>query len=157
AMRIGIVRRDDCLPSYESSVPRTGTSGTPVALNSTGCCNSGIPMWVSGRAEGVKHCRTALSADVKGGFVMRRKLQTILGVSALAAAMQVGAQVTVYPNNAPVTVYPNAPSTSADVAAADRVFEARVISSRPVSGPSQQQCHMERQQVGPLELPGVLL
>jgi hypothetical protein len=71
--------------------------------------------------------------------------------------MQVGAQVAVYPNNAPVAVYPNAPSTTADIAAADRAFEARVISSRPVSGPSQQQCYMERQQVKPLELPDVLL
>ena len=91
---------------------------------------------------------------------MRRKLQTLLGIAALAAAMQVGAQVTVYPNNAPVTVYPNTPNTpntTAEVAAADQLFEARVISSRPVSGAPEQQCRMERQQVGPLELPGVLL
>src|SRR5215470_4697116 len=97
---------------------------------------------------------------------MRRKLQILLGVSALAAAMQVGAQVTVYPINAPVTVYPSTPSTTvypstpsttADIAAADQRFEARVVSSRPVAGASQQQCYMERQQVGPLELPGVLL
>ncbi len=88
---------------------------------------------------------------------MRRKLQILLGVSALAATMQVGAQVTVYPSNAPVTVYPSTPSSTVDVAAADQRFEARVISSRPVSGASQQQCYMERQQVGPLELPGVLL
>ena len=94
---------------------------------------------------------------------MRRNLQILLGVSALAAATQVGAQVTVYPNSAPVTVYPNSTpvtvyqSTAPDIASPDQLYQARVISSRPVSGAPVQQCRIERQQVGPLELPGVLI
>jgi hypothetical protein len=76
---------------------------------------------------------------------MRNKLKMLLGAAGVAAAMQAGAQMTMYP------------STTPDVYPADRLYEARVVSSRAVSGAPEQRCWMERQQVGPLELPGVLI
>ncbi|HXX82552.1 MAG TPA: beta/gamma crystallin-related protein [Casimicrobiaceae bacterium] len=45
----------------------------------------------------------------------------------------------------------------ASVNPADQVFAARVTSVRPISGAPAERCWMERQQVGPVELPGVLL
>jgi len=75
---------------------------------------------------------------------MRTKLQIFLGVAGLAATMQAGAQVAVYPSTEPVSP-------------ADQLYQAPVIASRAVNGAPEQRCWMERQQVGPLELPGVLI
>lgn len=78
---------------------------------------------------------------------MRKELRTLLGIAGVAAAMSVGAQTVVYPS----------PPTTTEVYPADRSYEARVVSSRAVNGAPEERCTMERQQVGPLELPGVLI
>ena len=98
---------------------------------------------------------------------MRIRLQTLCGIAGMAVATYAGAQVTVYEPSDPVVTYPApivtypAPVVTypAPVVTypANEIYQARVISARAVSGGPHQRCWMEKQQIGPLELPGAII
>ena len=71
-----------------------------------------------------------------------------------APAAVVSPTVTVAP--APAITVAQAPATTY-VNPGDQIYQARVTSVHPIGSATEQRCWMERQQVGPLELPGVLL
>src|SRR5262249_39180166 len=80
----------------------------------------------------------------------------------ISSVRPVGDAVVQYQTPPPVVVAP-APTVLAPAPAVtyvrpeDQRFEARVISARAVFSTSGRQCWVEREQIGPLELPGAII
>ena len=82
---------------------------------------------------------------------MRTQPKAVLAIAGIALAASVGAQTIVYERPNPVVIYEQ--SNPVVIYPANDVYQARVLSSRPVNAAPQERCWTERHQVGLLELP----